>query len=286
MDKAVETSTEPSVSEPQETSSAPVTDSMQSDGAAAEDPIVSGTLSGSKFSSPPQGVVIVSQEPVARLTLWLPGQAQDAQHGESIGLESEDSLTVQMQASDTESHDLPELQPSATDQESPLNTPTNKVVDQRADEVGSEAHVSDLNFLTLVDGWVIPPRLEKEAIAEESQRKPWLGSFAMFGREAPQEVDVPLPAQMTANDFMRDEPAQRRAAVMPQDGPNDARPILRSKVQLSKGTDGSQTLSYEEEVVRRQEGKGVISRFRKAGIQREEEPRQRGLRSTFLDLLR
>lgn len=289
MDKAVETSLEPSVSETQETSSAPVIDSMQSDGAATEDTIASGTsLSRSKFSSPPQGVVIVSQDPVARLTLWLPGQVQEAEHSENLG---QDDLTVQLQASDADSNDLPEPQPSTTDQESPLNTPTNEVGDQSADELGSEAHMSDLNLLTLVSGWVIPPRLEKAAIAEESQRKMRLGRSGASGTEAPQEADAPLPAQMTVNvlnqnDFDQVRAKRADAAVMPQDGTNDARPILRSKLQFSKGTDGSQTLSYEEEVVRQQEGKGVISRFEVDGIKRKQEPIQKGLRSTFLDLLR
>ncbi|KAI3367883.1 hypothetical protein L3Q82_026714 [Scortum barcoo] len=279
VDKTLERSPEQSLPEPQETSSAPAGDSMQSDGAATGQMIFSGTsLSRNEFSSPPQGVVIVSQDPVARLTLWLPGKMQDAGNGKSSGSESEDNLTVQLKASDTESKDLTELQPSATDQMS-LSTRTNEVGDQNADEQKREAE-SDLNFLTLVSGWVIPPHLEEAAIAEESQRKMRFGRSEIFGTEASREADIPLEAQMSVNvpnqndlNHMRDQLAQRQgdAAVMPQDGTNNPRPILRSKIEFSKGMDGSQRLSYEEEVVRQQDRKG--------------EPTQKGLRSTFLDLL-
>lgn len=243
MDKHVERSPEPPVSEPH------VTDSMQSDGAAADDAIVSGTsVSRSQFS-PLEGVVVMSQDPVVRLTLWLPGQVQDTEHVREIGSEYEDGLKVQFQGSDAVS-----MQPSATDQEALLNTPTSKIGDESADELGSDAHLWDLNLLTLVDGWALPQQLEKAAIADESQRKM---QFNKVG----------------------DELAQRQAdsAVAPQEETNDARPIIRSKLQYSEGTDGLRTLSYEEEVVKQQEGDGVIKRKR--------EPIQRFF-STFLDFLR
>lgn len=268
VDKDVAASPEPSVSETQESSSAALPNSIQfdaSDGAATEDTVVPGaSIPRSKFSSPPQGAVVVSQDPVARLTLWLPGQVQDTEHSEKIDSESEGSLTVQLQTGDTVSNDLPE-------QES-LNMPTN------------------LNFLTLVD-WIVSLKLGKAAIAEDPQRETWSG----FALESPQEADIPLPDEMTVNVLnqkvfkqIRDELAQRQAdvAATPREGTSDAPPVIRSKLQLSKGVDGLRTLSYEEEVVKQQEGEGAIRRFGMAGIKRKQEPRLRGLRSTFLDLLR
>ncbi|XP_018553389.1 zona pellucida protein C [Lates calcarifer] len=108
VDKDTEMST---VSEPHETTPTPVPDPTVSGAAVTEDTSVSASVS-SKFSSPPQGVVVLSQDPVARLTLWLPGEVQD------IGPESKDSWTVQLKASDVVSNDLPVPQPSTTDKES------------------------------------------------------------------------------------------------------------------------------------------------------------------------
>ncbi|KAL3048975.1 hypothetical protein OYC64_008452 [Pagothenia borchgrevinki] len=276
VDKRVEMSLQPSLPEMQETTSAPHASSMQSDDAA----IVSST----SLSRPPQGVVIVSQDPVARLTLWLPGQVQDPEHGESKV--SEDKLTVKLQARDTTSRYIPEQRPFTLYQEPPLNAPTNKIRDHGANEL-KDGHMFDLNLLTLVDGWPIPPQMEKAAFADEAQIKKLFGRPGMF--EAPQEVDIPLMTEMTLNvlnqhDFhqMRDELAEE--AVMPRDEATDS--IIRSKVQFSKGMDGSQTLSYEEEVMREQEGKGVTSRFGMDGNKRKLETKRRGLRSAFLDLIR
>lgn len=264
VDNHVETSPEPPVSVPQEPSSAPVNkDAVQSDGAATENTIVSGA----SVSRPPQGVVVVSQDPVARLTLWLPGQVRDTEHS---GSESEDTI----------SNDLPEMQPSTTDQENSL---TNKI----RDEPGSDGHKMDLNILTLLDGWAIPPRIQEAAFAEESQRK---RRFERSDTVTPQSVDIPLTAEITVsvlnqNDFdqMRDELADE---ALPQEETNDAPQIIRSKLEFSKGTDGTKTLSYEEEVMRRQEGNDVIKKCGMDGIKRKQEPRQRGLHSVFLDLLR
>lgn len=283
MDKVEETSPELHVSEVQEASSTHFTDSMQSDGfdgAKTADMIVSGTsISKSRFSSPPQGVVVVSQDPSARLTLWLPGQVQDAEHNKNIDSESEDNLTVQSEAS--VANDLPEIHLSTTDKESLLNTPANKIRDQ------------NLNFLTLID-WIIPPQLHKAVIVEDPQRKSSLERFGFFGTET-QDVNIPLPDEMVVNvlnqnDFnqMRNElgPRQADAAMMPQEGTNNVPPVIRSKLQFSKGVDGSQTLSYEEEVVEQQKSDGVIQRCGMDRVKQGQEPRQKGLRLTFLDLLR
>ncbi|XP_054470347.1 uncharacterized protein LOC129103778 [Anoplopoma fimbria] len=257
----VEKPIEPRLSESQETSSAPVAEAMQSDRAVTEATIVSGT----SVSRLPQAVVVVSQDPVARLTFWLPGQVRDTGHSEKIN--SEDILTFKLQASDIWSN---EIQPSSTDQEPLLNMPTNMVIDQSANELGS-----DFNYLTLVDGLAIP---------KEKRR---FGRSGIFDTEALQDADILLTADMNVNVLNQNDCNKMREglAVTPQEESDDAQPIVRSKLQFSKGTDGSQTLSYEEDVMR-QQSKGVIGRFWNDGIQRKQEPRRRGLHSTFLDLLR
>lgn len=251
-------SPEPPVSEPQVASSnPPVTDSMQSDGAATEDAIVSGSsLSRSGFSSPPQGVVVVSRDPVATLTLWLPGQVQDPEHGP----ESDDNLTVQLEASETVSNDLPEQQPSPTDQQAPLNTPTN--------EIGI------LNVQPLAD-WMTPPRLEKMEIAEDS---PIRVRLARFSSSPQDEMIVNVQNQ---DGFIQTEEELADAAATQRLGADDAGPVIHSRLEFLKGADGSQALSYEEDVLKQNEG--LISG---CGLERKRERRQGGLRSTFLDLLR
>lgn len=245
---------------------------MQSDDAAREDTIVSGSyLSRTKVSSPPHSVVVVSQDPVARLTLWLPGQVQDAEDG-GFGSKSEDDLKVQEEESDIVSNDVPEKQPSTTDQETHLDTPKTEIGDQH------------LNVLTLAN-WGLPPDLKKAAIEEDSPIRTWLGRFGLFGIESPKEFDVPLPDEMTLHVLTQDDINQMKegADAAANDGANEAGPVIRSKLQFSRGTDGLQTLTYEEEVVKQQAGEGVDSR---CGLKKKWEPSKKGLRSTFLDLLR
>ncbi|XP_034381028.1 zona pellucida protein C isoform X2 [Cyclopterus lumpus] len=262
-------------SETQEASSAPVADPMQSQRVVTQDTLVSGNAA----LRPTQ---VVSQQD-ATPSLWLPGQVQDTERSEKIGSESKDNLTMMLQASDAMSN---ELQPSTTDQEPLLNTPTNMVIDQSANELGSDGHKWDLHYLTLVDGWAIPQQSEKAAFAEESQRKKRFGRSGLSDAEVPQDDDFPLTANMNANVNQNDCNALREElAAMPQEEANAAQPIVRAKLQFAKGMDGSQTLSYEEEVLK-QEVKGVTRRFWLDGTKRKAEPRQRGLQSIFLDLLR
>ncbi|XP_019940485.2 zona pellucida protein C [Paralichthys olivaceus] len=266
VDNYIEMSSE-HVSEPQETPSAPVTNFMQSD-AVTGDAIVSGaSLSRSKMSSPPQGVVIVSQDPTARLTLWLTGQVQ----------EFEDGSTDRLKASDIISNDLPVPQPS--------NLPINQIEGQSINGLKGDAALSDLKFPVMDD---------ITAIAEVSPRQKLSGRSGVFGPDVPQ-VDILLLAEATVNDLNRvhfdqveDEPAkmQADAAVIPEEGTNDDQPIIRSKLQFSKGADGTQMLSYEEEEVEKQEGKGVTRGCGMNGTKIKQEPRRKGLRTTFLDLLR
>ncbi|KAK5857158.1 hypothetical protein PBY51_010420 [Eleginops maclovinus] len=276
VDKHVEMSPQPAVPQMQEPNSAPHAHSMQSDGAAI--------VSGASLSRLPQGVVVVSQDPVARLTLWLPEQVQDPEHDESNGSNPEDHLKVKLHARDTTSKYLPEQPPLTSYREPLLNTPTNKFRAHGAYEL-NDGHI--LNLLTLVNELAVHPQMEKGAFAHESQIKEHFGRPGMF--EAQQEIDTPLIAELTLNILnphdlhqMRDELAEE--AVMPREDVTDS--IIHSKVQFSKGMDGSQTLSYEEEVMREQEGKGVSSRFWMDGNKIKQEPKRRGLRSVFLDLLR
>lgn len=245
---------------------------MQSDDAASEDTIISGSyLSRTKVSSPPHSVVVVSQDPVAKLTLWLPGQVQEADDQELLSSKSEDDLKVQEEG-DIVSNDIPEKQPSTTDQETHLDIPKKEIGDQH------------LNAFTSAN-WGLPSHLKKAAIEEGSPTNTWLGRFGLFGIESPQEFDVPLPDEITVHVLTQDDlnEMKEEGAAAANDGANEAGPVIRSKLQFSRGTDGLQTLTYEEEVVKQQAGEGVDSR---CGVKRKWEPRQKGLRSTFLDLLR
>lgn len=255
MDKDVEGSRE--VSEPEETTSIP------------------------EFSSPPRGVVVVRQDPVARLTLWLPGQVQDAEH--NIASQSEDDLIFELKPDY-----LPELQLSTTDQDSLPYPLSNEINGESLNELKSDSFMLGPNFHTLLDGWLVPPLLDSAVTVKEFQRKNRLGGSGKFGTEAPQKVNFPLSVEMNVeNNFnqIKDELAQMQAdaPVTHSDGTNEVKPIIRSKIQFSKGTDGTQTLSYEEEF-KEDNGKGVI---RRCGMQCiKQEAGQKGLYSIFLDLLR
>uniref|UniRef100_A0A3B5A235 ZP domain-containing protein n=1 Tax=Stegastes partitus TaxID=144197 RepID=A0A3B5A235_9TELE len=301
------------VSKPQETSSAPVPNTKRSyvpD--LTEDVIAAGSSVSRSF---PQGVVVVSQDPASRLTLWLPGELQNNEY--DPGSQSVEGLTVELHPSADISDD-PDLQPTTTDRESNLNPSSNEIEGQSL----NEASVSGLNLLTMVDGWPIPPQLDKAVVAEELRRKKRLGGSEKFGSKA---VDLSLPAEISVNylmlvekpnvadadnmaiaeesqrkrwfpagtdindlNQMRDELAemQRDAAVMTEEGTYDDQPIIRSKLEFFKGTDGSQLLSYEEEVKQTKEGKSVAGRFGRDGTKRKQKYGLKGMLSTFLDLLR
>lgn len=259
--------------------SIPVTDSMQPDfSSETETAIVSGaSMARNHFSSPPHGLVVVSQDPVGRLTLWLPGQIQDTEHSHNIASQSEDNLIHPLNADY-----LPE--PSTADQES-LYPPLNKINSQSLNELKSDPSMWDL---TSVDGWPLPPQLDSAVIVEEFKRKTKCGTSGKFGTEAQQKRNVPASDEMNVKDLKNDfnqtneELAQMQAdaPMVAPEGTNDVRPIIRSKIQFSKGVDGSQTLSYEEE----RDRKEVIRRCGMHCI--KQESAQKELYSTFLNLLR
>lgn len=270
VDQDIETRSEPLVFH---SSKDPITDSMQSDGAAIEDTIDSGSpISRGEFPSPPQGVVVESRDPFTRLTLWLPGQMQGTEHQED-GSDSDDNLGVKLDVSDTVFNFLPGVQHSIGSQESRLDPDTNQI---RADT---------LNVPTLTD-WTVLSDPEKAPIIQDSHiNKIFLARFGQLGKDAPQQADISVPVEMTLNVLNQDGFSQLKEelAATHRLGINDAGPLIRSKLEFSKGSDGSRTLSYEEEVEREWEGEKGMSR---CGARREPELRRKGLRSAFLDLLR
>ncbi|XP_029900376.1 zona pellucida protein C isoform X3 [Myripristis murdjan] len=135
-----------------------------------------------------------------------------------------------------------------------------------------------------------------QAAAESAQRKQLGRGSRMLHADAPQESYGPVPAENTSDlkrhgsdDFghERDELAQRQAQTLmyKEETTADFQPAIRSKLQFSKGVDGLQTLTYEEEVMRPREGK-AMRRFGTNKVSRRQMTGQRGLLSTFLDLLR
>uniref|UniRef100_A0A3B5KEN8 ZP domain-containing protein n=1 Tax=Takifugu rubripes TaxID=31033 RepID=A0A3B5KEN8_TAKRU len=98
----------------------------------------------------------------------------------------------------------------------------------------------------------------------ESPAKIWRAKIDLFGKRSAGEDGLP-PEEVPDMD---DSEALSERQVGP---------AIRSKLRFSKGTDGSQTLSYEEEVLRKSDDEGDCA-MKKRG--------RRGLRSVFLDLIR
>lgn len=202
-----------------EASEASAADSMQSDGSAALEWIVSGSaMSRNGFAGTSGDVVVVSQDPAATLALWLPGQLKD-------GLEPADDSKEQLEGSRKLTNDLLEVHNSVQKRESG---------NPHMDKIG------------------------------ESPVKIWQAKFGVFGNSAA-EAGPPLPPEMSVPNL---------EAL----GQKQARPVIRSKLELSKGMDGSQTLSYEEEVASKDDDASSDFGMKNRG--------RRCLWSTFLDLIR
>lgn len=99
----------------------------------------------------------------------------------------------------------------------------------------------------------------------ESPVKIWQAKIDLFGKRSAAEDGPPLPPE-------EDVPNTDDLEALSE---RQVEPAIRSKFAFSKGADGSQTLSYEEEVLRKDEGDCAT---RKRG--------RRGLRSMFLELIR
>lgn len=160
------------------------------------------------------------------------------------------------------SHDLAEHRPSATAEEPLQELPTN---------------VMSADGVNVVSVAVMPPQLDAGAAGQGS--KTWLARLGLVGVKARREVDARPDEKVDAagqEDFNLkiDEP-------LALDGKYD-RAVIRSKVQFTKTADGTQTLSYEEDLVKPEDH--VAPR---CGMGTHQELGQRRkLRSTFLNFLR
>lgn len=193
--------------------------SMQSDGSAAVERIVSGSAtSRNEFDGTSGDVVVVSHDPAATLALWLPGQLKE-------GLEPVDDSEEQVEGSRKLANDLLEVQNVVQESGNP-----------HPNKIG------------------------------ESPVKIWLAKFGFVGKNSAAEAGSPLLPEMDVPNM----------EVL---GQRQAGPVIRSKLEFSKGTDGSQTLRYEEEVARKDVDNGMGDcLMRNRG--------RPGLRSAFLDLIR
>lgn len=248
---------DPAVTEYQTSSASQFGSRIQEDEIVSAAAFPSRKMSKSLRSSPPRAVVVVSKNPVSSLTLWLPGQVEvDSSLGKDF--------IIELQPSGVLSNDVLELHPKVWDRDSRLNTPNN------------DAPMRDMDVVTVVGDWAIPPQLEKAATAEESQRKRWGGG----------NLKAVMINDLNEKDFdhFSDGLDSNEADALHQGETTDIQPVIRSKLQFSKGMDGSQTLSYEEEVVKR-EDKGA-RRLGMDGMRRRREGGQKSLFSAFLNLLR
>ncbi|XP_012717571.2 zona pellucida protein C isoform X1 [Fundulus heteroclitus] len=242
--------------------------------APAEDDIISAAFPAqAELQSSSQGVLVVRQEPTARLTMWLPGQDLTSQP---------DGLLVQ---------DGYSVQEVSTAYGNSLTRPTNET-----DESPSGSSQWDMKLVTPADGLQIP---QQENEVEEFQSKSRNGRSGNSDTEAAQP-DFSLPTEINVNLMLVEKPkvampdatAEKIQMKWPSDDPavssemqmdaeagpdEEVQPVIRTKLEFSKGADGSKRLSYEEEL--KQE-----KRHAKDNLKRK--PRLKGLRSTFLDLLR
>ncbi|XP_057715050.1 zona pellucida protein C [Corythoichthys intestinalis] len=114
--------------------------------------------------------------------------------------------------------------------------------------------------------------LQATNIEQETNLSNIKGQSSNLASDEPKQTEV-------RNELWRDN-----KYVKPQEQTNDAQPILRSKIQLSKNADGSQTLSYEEAVTLLD--RGVIRKHGKAETGCKRRRAHRRLPSIFLNLLR
>lgn len=157
-------------------------------------------------------------------------------------------------------HDHAEHRPSTTDEEPLQETPTNVI---SADGV---------NVVALAG---IPLHLE----AETGGMKRWLERLGLVGVKARREVD----ARLNEVDATGQEDFSQKSAEPLMLDVNRNGAVIRSKVQFTKTVDGTQTLSYEEEMMKPEDGRAAP----RCGMKTHQElGRRRKLRSTFLNFLR
>lgn len=173
--------------------------------------------------------------------------------------EPNDGLTGDAKPEDTSSvfHNLTENPPS--EEEPPQETATNGTS-------GDGTNVAP----------VIPPRQEAEVVGDGM--KTWLARVGVKARRevrarAHEEVDAAAGQEELS--LKNDEPLTVDAS---HDGA-----VIRSKVQFTKTADGTQTLSYEEEMVKPEDERATPHCGKKT---HQKLGRRRKLRSTFLNFLR
>lgn len=287
----------PMDSEPQASSTSPARSSSPVE---AEDAVSGSLFLQRELPLSQQGVVVVSQDPTSRLTLWLPGQA-DAEYGKDMTTLT-DGFSVQL----SPNGNYLEVKPPTAS--SILQSPS-----EAADPTMSGSEVDklwDMNIHT-VDVWPIPTQTEN---TEDFQKQNGFGRSTSPDEatgDFPNEIGVsllllehPKPLQKNQVDVVEEPPKKHLPDQTGGKGTNksdfseeepsginmdeilteEVNPIIRSKLEFSKGPDGSQKLSYEEEL---NQTEGKLVQRRAAGEERTRKvPRLKGLRSTFMYLMR
>ena len=207
-----------------------------------------------------QGMVVRSQGPVARLTMWLPGGQRTAQP-----LPEPEMTPSLPSASEAPESGLNETQidPAATGEDLPLRP--------GSDESNGKDASSDAGMRTpaMVDGYPIPEASEKPSLLEESKRKRW-------GWRPKATRDFKDLANM--NNLSEEKRPEERSNQR-------SSPVIRSRVQFTKSLDGSQTLSYEEDVIKQKDKPKMRSSGKDDFVNVSQKTGQRAL-YTFLELLK
>lgn len=176
-------------------------------------------------------------------------------HPRSVEAVHQEPHTKPEETSSVFIHDLAEHRPSPTNEEPLQDTPTN---------------VMSADGVKVVSLVVVPPHQEAQAVGRGMNT--WLARLGLVGVKTRREVDA---AGKEDFDLMDDEPL---TSDVNRDGA-----VSRSKVQFTKTADGTQTLSYEEEMAK----PGDECAVSRCGMRSHQQLRQRRkLRSTFLSLLR
>ncbi|KAK0153905.1 Zona pellucida sperm-binding protein 3 [Merluccius polli] len=233
-----------------------------------------------------QGMVVLSRGPVARLTMWLPGSltkthplletemAPSLSGGVATASEPGDSRLNDIQS------DLP-----ATGEDLPVSPGSSENGRKVSSDVLSDADMRTQSMVAPLDGWPIPESLEgKSALREESKRKRW-GTRPEMLYDKTQRVYKGSVTENGLNEATRHEENWNPRRNHGDTDMGGVRPVIRSRVQFTKGVDGSRTLSYEEDVIKQQqEDKPKMQSFGKEIVSGNQKG-QRALH-TFLDLLR
>ncbi|CAL8285983.1 unnamed protein product [Lota lota] len=212
-----------------------------------------------------QGMVVLSQGPVTRLTMWLPGRLRTTQPLPEKDMPP--SLPSASEPRDSQLNDIQNDLP-ATGQDLPLRPGSNKSGGKVA---SSDA---DMRMQATVDGY------PTSASLEESKNKRWGGRpetlFNMVKGDYKGLANVNnLNEAKQHGERFNHRKDQRDADA------SGSHPVMRSRVQFTKRVDGSQTLSYEEDVIKQKDK----PKMRSLGKDYLVNGNRRAL-YTFLELLR